>query len=139
LFLVLLQDRQEWSRCQVRFLASQEPKSVYSGRHSGRRYINFANATPDELEQLTQACDPASFGVKQEQVLDESYRKAGKMDSECFSSTLDLFHTDLIKIIRDYLLEGLESTTGIKAELYKLNTYGKCLIFVHPYLVLSCC
>src|SRR6266852_338852 len=28
------------------------------------RYINLANATPDELEQLTQACEPASFGPK---------------------------------------------------------------------------
>ena len=72
-------------------------------------------------------------------MLDETYRKAGKMDSECFSSTLDPFHTDLIKIIRGYLLEGLESKTGIKAELYKLNIYGKYSIFVHPYLVPCCC
>jgi len=71
--------------------------------------------------------------------LDESYRKDGQMDSECFSSMLDPFHTDLNKIIRDYLLEGLDSKKGIKAELYKLNTYGKYLIFVHPYLILSCC
>jgi hypothetical protein len=63
--------------------------------------------------------------------LDESYRKAGKMDSECFAPMLDLFHTDLIKIIRGYLLEGFKSTTGIRAELYKLNVYSKYLIFVH--------
>jgi hypothetical protein len=91
------------------------------------------------LEQLTQACEPATFGLKQEHVLDESYRKAGKMDSECFASTLDPFHTDLIKIIRGYLLEGFRSTRGIKAELYKLNIYSTYLIFVHLYLVLCCC
>jgi hypothetical protein len=84
------------------------------------------------LEQLSQACEPASFGVKQEPVLDETYRKAGKMDKECFASMLDPFHTDLIKIIRGYLLEGFKSTTGMKAELYKLNIYSKYLIFVHP-------
>jgi hypothetical protein len=77
------------------------------------------------LEQLTQACEPASFGVKQENVLDETYRRAGKMDSECFSSMLNPYHTDLIKIVRGYLLEGLESKQGIKAELYKLNIYSK--------------
>jgi hypothetical protein len=77
------------------------------------------------LEQLAQTCEPASFGVKQELVLDETYRKAGKMDSECFSSMLNPFHTDLIKIIRGYLLEGEESTRGIQAELYKLNIYSK--------------
>jgi hypothetical protein len=91
------------------------------------------------LEQLTQACEPASFGVKQEPVLDETYRKAGKMDSECFAPTLDPFHTDLIKIVRGYLLEGTKSTMGIKAELYKLNIYSKYLIFICPYLVLCCC
>jgi hypothetical protein len=91
------------------------------------------------LEQLTQACEPAFFGLKQERVLDESYRKAGKMDSECFASMLDPFHTDMIKIIRGYLLEGNKSTRGIKAELYKLNIYSKYLTSVHPYLVLCCC
>ena len=77
------------------------------------------------MEQLSQACEPASFGVKQEDVLDETYRKAGKMDSECFASTLDPLNTDLMKIVRGYLLEGPMSKTGIKAELYKLNIYSK--------------
>lgn len=43
------------------------------------RRINFANATPDELKQLTQACE----------VFDEADCKARNMDSECFSSALD--------------------------------------------------
>ena len=86
------------------------------------------------MEQLTQACEPA-FGVKQEDVLDETYCKAGNLDLGFFSSMLDPFNTDLIKIIRGYLLEGLESKRGIKAELYKLNIYSKYWIFVHPYLV----
>ena len=72
-------------------------------------------------------------------MLDETYRKAGKMDSECFASRLDPFNTDLQNIVRGYLLEGLESDRRMKAELYKLNIYSKYLIFVHPYLVLCCC
>jgi hypothetical protein len=87
------------------------------------------------LEQLTQACEPASFGRKQDQVLDETYRKAVKMDSGCFASILDPFHTDLIKIVRGYLLEGPKSKRDIKVELYKLNIYGKYLIFVRPHLL----
>ena len=63
--------------------------------------------------------------MKQEHVLDETYRKAGKMDSESFASMLDPSHTDLIKIIRGYLLEGFKSTKNIKTELYKLNIYSK--------------
>jgi hypothetical protein len=125
--------------------APESPKSqieecLFQADISCCRYINFANTTPDELEQLAQACEPASFGLKQELVLDETYRKARKLDSESFASMLNPSHTDLIKIIRGNLLEGLESTEGIKVELYKLNIYGKCLNFVkivHPYLV-SC-
>ncbi|KAI0271806.1 hypothetical protein BGY98DRAFT_937021 [Russula aff. rugulosa BPL654] len=60
------------------------------------RHINLANTTPDELEKLAQACE----------VLDETEHNAGKMDTECFSSTLDPFRTDLIKIIHGYLLEA---------------------------------
>jgi hypothetical protein len=72
--------------------------------NSREKHSNLVNATPDELEQLTQACEPASFGMKQEDVLDETYRKAGKMDPECFSSMLDPSNTDLMKIVRGYLL-----------------------------------
>jgi hypothetical protein len=93
------------------------------------RHINLANATPEKLEQLAQACEPASFGLKQECVLDETYRKAGKMDSGFFPSTLDLSHTDLMNIIHGYLLEGTQSTNNIKTELYKLNVYSKGSFF----------
>jgi len=79
------------------------------------RHINLANTTPDELEQLTQACE----------VFDETDHNAGKMDTECFSSTLDPFRTDLIKIIHGYLLEGEESTKKIKFQPHKLNISGK--------------
>ena len=89
---------------------------------SHHRHINLANATPEKLEQLAQACEPASFGLKQE--LDVTYREAGEMDSECFSSTLDLSHTDLPNIIRGYLLEGIQSTNNLKTERYKLNIYS---------------
>jgi hypothetical protein len=93
------------------------------------RRINLANATPDELEQLTQACE----------VFDEAHCKAGKMDSERFSSSLDSFRTGLIKIIRGYLLEGEESTKNIEIEAYKLNIYSAHLIFIRPHLIFYCC
>jgi hypothetical protein len=57
-------------------------------------------------------------------VRDENYRKAVKMDSEYFSPILDVFQTDLVKMIYDCLLEGTYSTKRIKIELYKLNVYG---------------
>ena len=84
----------------------------------------------DELEQLTQACDPASFGVNEKEVLDENYRKAGKMDSERFASQLDPVQTDLMKIIRGHLLEGTQSRDHIIVKLHKLNVYSTHAIFI---------
>jgi hypothetical protein len=94
------------------------------------RHINLANATLDELEGLAQACEPASFGLNKEDILDETYREAGKIDFGVFSSTLDLAQTDLIKIIRDYLLEGTQSTRIIRTEPYRLNVYGMHLLSI---------
>jgi hypothetical protein len=93
------------------------------------RHINFANATPNELEQLSQACE----------VFEEARGTARKMDPKCFSSSLDPFRTDLIRIIRGYLLEGEESTKSMEVEAYELNIYGAYLIFIRPYLTLYCC
>jgi hypothetical protein len=85
------------------------------------------------LGRLTKACEPASFGMNQKDVLDETYRKAGKMDSGCFASMLDSgpVQSNLLEIIRGYLLEGTQSTKNIKTELYKLNVYGTPLILIH--------
>ena len=43
------------------------------------------------------------------------------MGWESFRPMLNLLHTDMIKIIRDCLLEGTKSTKPIKIELYELN------------------
>jgi hypothetical protein len=76
------------------------------------------------LDQLAQPCDPASFGMKEKEVLDETYRKARKMDTERFYLPLQTVQSDLVEIIRDRLLQGTQSTESIVAELYKLNWYG---------------
>ncbi|KAI0299609.1 hypothetical protein BC826DRAFT_864330, partial [Russula brevipes] len=86
-------------------------------------------ATSDELEQLAQTCQPATFGRNDEDVMDETYRKAGKMDSELFSTPLVYDYTDIVKIVRDCLLDGTDSLRKLKVELYKLNVYGKGSFF----------
>ena len=99
------------------------------------RRINFAHATPDELKKLTQTCE----------VYDEVDCKAGKMDPKYFSSSLDPHRTELIKIIRGYLLEGEDSTKNMEIETCKLNIYSAHLIFnfrswlIRLYLILYWC
>jgi hypothetical protein len=41
------------------------------------------------LEPLVASCQPATFGRNNEDILDESYRKAGKLDRSQFSLSLD--------------------------------------------------
>ncbi|KAL5524168.1 hypothetical protein ACEPAG_8341 [Sanghuangporus baumii] len=113
-----------------------------SGGHMGR--IDFTNPSDSELEKLMQVCDPATFGHGDENVYDESVRKAGKLDTDKFAAKLNPFDirvggSDVVNIldaVKFGLLWGNEikneksnddyvSAKEIKAELYKLNVYGK--------------
>ena len=76
--------------------------------------------------------------MNEKEVLDETYRKAGKMDSERFASLLDPVQTDLMKIIRGHLLEGTQSTHHIIAKLHKLNVYSTHVIFIRPQRLTRC-
>jgi hypothetical protein len=86
------------------------------------RWIDLAKATESQLERLARACFPATFGLEQRDVLDESYRKAGKMDNDRFSTNLDVAKLHLIDRIPQLL--DVDENKAIRAELYKLNVYG---------------
>ncbi|KAJ7446577.1 hypothetical protein FB451DRAFT_1055059, partial [Mycena latifolia] len=90
------------------------------------RFIDLANATEAQLGELAAACEPAPFGVNQENVLDESYRKAGKMDLTKFSARLDVVTSGLLNAIGPDILDGQNATSEkvLRAEMYKLNVYG---------------
>ena len=81
-------------------------------------------ASDSDLERLSNACQPATFGVNQQNVLDETYRKAGKMDANAFSSKFNLERSGLLDGIRAHMLEGHDENKTIETELYKLNVYG---------------
>ena len=89
--------------------------------------LNLSTAPVAQLEHLAEACDPATFGVGGEDVYDETYRKAGKLDKSDFAIGFDVNRSDLAHIIRTELLvehgEG-SSSDEIIFELYKLNVYG---------------
>ena len=55
------------------------------------------------------------------------------MDTDYFATPLLPDHTDLIKIVRNYLLEGTHSSRKIKVEISKLNVYSMCLIYIRAY------
>ena len=87
--------------------------------------IDFASYTEDELKHLSDSCTNATFGRGQQDVFDESYRKAGKLDKGQFASSFDPEHSGLLHTIRHNILEGYGgSRKTLHVELYKLNVYG---------------
>ncbi len=89
------------------------------------RSLDFANATEFQLENLFKACEAATFGLDQRDVLDESYRKAGKMNVNRFGINFSPFESGILDIVSDFLLRCHSGKTALKMELYKLNVYGK--------------
>lgn len=74
------------------------------------------------IQALVQATEPASFGLKGKDVIDESYRKATKLDPSLFSTNFCPYEIGIIDVIGQTLLpRGGNSSQGIRAELYKLN------------------
>ncbi|KAI6123203.1 hypothetical protein EDD16DRAFT_684597 [Pisolithus croceorrhizus] len=96
-------------------------------RRVGR--IDLSSPTPEELDSLSNACQPTSFKVNHEQVYDESYRKAGKMNTANFATQFSVRNAGLIHIVRRELLDHSDANPEIKAELYKFNVYGKDSFF----------
>ena len=93
-----------------------------------------ANATDQgALQDLLNDCAPATFGKHDKEVLDESYRKAIKLDVDQFSTNFNPHDVGIIATIAQTLLPGMTvpktsdgdraivENLGVIAELYKLN------------------
>ncbi|KAG6855593.1 hypothetical protein H0H87_000432 [Tephrocybe sp. NHM501043] len=92
-------------------------------------WLDLSNATEPELEALAYACAPATFGRNKEDVLDESYRKAGKMDLEDFAIKLNIENLGITNRICAQMLDAADADKIIRAEMYKLNVYEKGSFF----------
>ncbi|KAF7291188.1 Fe2OG dioxygenase domain-containing protein [Mycena indigotica] len=94
------------------------------------RYIDFGEGNSEEsLALLAGACQKAKFGSEEAQgdVLDEDYRKAGKIDVEDFLVRLDAAEAGILDAVAAELLppthDDMEEKV-LRAEMYKLNVYG---------------
>jgi antitoxin (DNA-binding transcriptional repressor) of toxin-antitoxin stability system len=74
------------------------------------------------VAKLVAGTQPASFGFQSQDIVDETYRKASKLDASAFSTSFCPYETGIIDIIGQALVSKLSSASqGIRAELYKLN------------------
>jgi hypothetical protein len=85
--------------------------------------VDFSNAGAEQLNELYRACKPAEFGRNEENILDESYRKAGKMDLISFATLFDPRDLGIHEQVSKALLTQSHATMDV--ELYKLNVYGE--------------
>ncbi|GMG09637.1 unnamed protein product [Aspergillus oryzae] len=103
------------------------------GNSSARRVslplrADAEDASPAVLQHLITSCEPASFGRGQEDVMDLSYRRAGKLDPKNFATSFHPATFGIIETIEKVLLPGIVGETAnrlrsrkIYAELYKMN------------------
>ncbi|EJP63178.1 oxidoreductase, 2OG-Fe(II) oxygenase family protein [Beauveria bassiana ARSEF 2860] len=81
----------------------------------------------DALDSLRDDCKPATFGLNGKDVLDETYRKALKMDTELFCTTFDPYSLGIVDTVTQMLLPSFEDPQthrAVDARLYKLNIYS---------------
>jgi hypothetical protein len=94
--------------------------------------LNLADATDEQLNRLISVCEAAPFGRGAESVMDESYRKALKLELSQFSTPFDIAATGILYRIQQDLVDTYSTLRRmIRAEPYKLNVYGE----KHPNFV----
>lgn len=83
------------------------------------------------LARLVKETEPATFGFHGKDVLDESYRKASKLEPSQFSTTFNPYELGIIDTVAQALLpsaKAADSYRAVRAELYKLNVRHSVLI-----------
>jgi hypothetical protein len=119
---------------EIEFQPSSDPVTIRwdsSNSQEGCR-VSLPIKKDDEasncaFQQLLKDCRPATFGRGEEEVLDEEYRKAGKMDKTDFSTTFNLAQDRIMYTVHQALVQSThlneknKKLNGVSAELYKLN------------------
>lgn len=84
-----------------------KPVTVRWGLDGQGRVLSLpGRSTQDSaaLQDLVQACQPATFGRGGENVLDETYRRAGAMSTDAFSTGFCPYETGIIDVVTQLLL-----------------------------------
>uniref|UniRef100_A0A8H7K6Z2 Fe2OG dioxygenase domain-containing protein n=1 Tax=Bionectria ochroleuca TaxID=29856 RepID=A0A8H7K6Z2_BIOOC len=102
-----------------------DPKDVSTPASQSKLILPIEETTAGNLKHLLAEMKPATFGRGGEDVYDESYRKASKLEPQNFSTNFCPYSTGIIGAISQLLLPNPKFADQriIKAELYKLNVY----------------
>lgn len=89
------------------------------------RSFELGSTTDEDIQALIDACEPATFGRGPEAVLDETYRKAWRINAGKFAWLFNPDSGTFIAQLARSLCPWDTWDLGIRAELSKLNVYGK--------------
>ena len=106
-----------------------------NGAHGRKIQFPLNEDTMENLEMLLMECQPATYGFEGQDVLNESYRKAAKLDNNQFSTNFHPHDVGILDAISQIMVSGVarsglngdntaSSNWGVVAELYKLNAYS---------------
>ena len=82
--------------------------------------FNKDGPTSKDFDHLLKACQPASFGRAGEAVLDEEYRKAGKLDRSQFATTFCPYEAGIVDVVTQLLVP--QHKHGKHTRSIKVNT-----------------
>lgn len=92
--------------------------------HGHKILFPLEPTTAGNLERLVADMAPATFGRGGQDVYDEAYRKALKLDPSEFCSTFNPYESGIVDTVAQMLLPTVIDSTrfrAVRAELYKLN------------------
>ncbi|KAL9023058.1 MAG: hypothetical protein Q9180_008414, partial [Flavoplaca navasiana] len=90
---------------------------------SGCRDVHKTSFPGPGVDALVQRCEAATFGLGNCDVLDEGYRKAGKLDNTAFSTDFHPHDYGIVDAVQQILMPpgGESEPRCVRGELYKLN------------------
>ncbi|KPI38516.1 uncharacterized protein AB675_4234 [Cyphellophora attinorum] len=77
----------------------------------------------DALDRLLASCEPATFGYQGQDILDNEYRKALKLEPSRFCIDFHPADHGILQTIADTMLRLRTGSYSLSAVLYKLNIY----------------
>ncbi|KZV68807.1 hypothetical protein PENSPDRAFT_735743 [Peniophora sp. CONT] len=95
----------------------------YKDRTDTARAINLYTADAADIDALAAASEPAAVRRQGKRVIDEKFRKSSRLCASSFSTPIVPERTELMDIIRTFLLDGKDCNREIDLELYELEIY----------------
>ena len=83
--------------------------------------VKFPGVSEAAMIKLLDACSVASYGYKGKNVVDKNYRNAFKLEPDHFFTNFQISSIPILQEIQSIV----PTVVGLKAELYKLNIYGR--------------